>query len=114
MLAERRNLFDFFKQLCENHKVDLAHAESMEDVLQHVSETMKFVNARRKKNEKVREQLQTMELALIKARHTKDRQLEKCRGDPDTKVRAQIMDYKHKNRSTKAKIDNFRSENVIH
>ena len=37
-------------------------------------------------------------------------QLEKCRGDPDTKVRAQIMDYKHKNRSTKAKIDNLRSE----
>ena len=54
--------------------------------------------------------MKMIELALIKARHTKDRQLEKCRGDPDTKVRAQIMDYKHKNRSTKAKIDNLRSE----
>ena len=112
MMAERRNLFDFFKQLCENHKVDLAHAASMEDVLQHVSETMKFVNARRKKNEKVREQLQTMELHLITARHTKDLQLDQCRGDPDTKVRAQIMDYKHKNRSTKAKIESLRSEKM--
>ena len=99
----------FFKQLCENHEVDLAHASSMEDVVQYVLETMKFVDARRKKRAGARTNANDR-TPLIKARHTKDRQLEKCRGDPDTKVRAQIMDYKHKNRSTKAKIDNLRSE----
>lgn len=112
MLAERRNLFDFFKQLCENHKVDLAHTTGMEDVMQHVTETMKFVNEHRETNEKAREQMKMMELSLIKARHTKDVLVEQCRGDPDTKIRAQIMDYKHKNRSTIAKIDNLRLEKI--
>ena len=62
MLAERRNLFDFFKQLCENHKVDLAPRIKHGGCGTARPETMKFVNAHREKNEKAREQMKMMEL----------------------------------------------------
>jgi hypothetical protein len=55
----------------------------------------------------LRDKISNLELRIIKSKHIKDILTEKCRGDPQTKIKAQIMDYRHKNRSSQMKVQHL-------
>ena len=110
IINEKKQLLHFFKLLSKSHKIDLSHAHNLHEITEAVNATIKYVNDYEEKNNKLRDKVKNLEFKIITESHTKDLMLEKCRGDSNTKIKAQVMDYKHKNRSTRSKIEHLKHE----
>ena len=110
IVREKRILKQFFVDMAHRHGVDLHQVNSLDDIFDSFMKHLKEVTAYEAEVAKLIATMKNIEMDTITCEADKKSLMANLRNDPKKRVKVQIIDYRHKNRSTDRQIQAVREE----